>query len=102
MSRYLLTKPALADIEEIVGYIAKDKPGVAKRVGDRFASTFDVLAKNPELGHLREDLTMRPVRFWPVFSYLVVYRAETKPLQILRVLSEYRDLAALLGRADQP
>jgi len=102
VSRYLLTKPALADLEEILGYIAEDKPGAAERVGERFASTFDALAMNPAMGHVREDLMARSVRFWPVYSYLVVYRAETKPLQVLRVLSGYRDIAALLGGPDQP
>jgi toxin ParE1/3/4 len=35
--------------------------------GMRFAAT------NPEVGHVREDLTGEPVKFWPVFSYLIVY-----------------------------
>jgi len=79
------------------------EPGAAERVGKRFASAFDALAKSPEMGHVREDLTARPVRFWPVYSYLVVYRADTKPLQVLRVLSGYRDIAAPLGpRANAP
>ena len=96
MSRYLLTRPALADLEEILGYVADDRPSAVERVGARFVSIFEALTKNPEMGHVREDLTERPVRFWPLYSYLVVYRADTKPLQILRVLSGYRDIAALL------
>ena len=96
MSRYLLTKLALADLEEILGYIAEDRPSAVERVGARFVSTFDALAKNPQMGHVREDLTARPVRFWPLYTYLVVYRADTTPLQILPVLSGYRDIAALL------
>ncbi len=28
-----------------------------------------MLAENPGIGHTREDLTDRPVRFWKVFSY---------------------------------
>jgi hypothetical protein len=31
-----------------------------------------------------------------VHSYLVIYRPETRPLQIVRVLSGYRDIATLL------
>jgi plasmid stabilization system protein ParE len=96
VSRYLLTKPALADLEEILSYIADDRPSAADRVGARFVSTFEALAKNPQMGHVREDLTERPVRFWPLYSYLIVYRADTTPTQILRVLSGYRDVAALL------
>jgi plasmid stabilization system protein ParE len=96
VSRYLLTKPALADLEEILSSIADDRPSAAERVGTRFVTTFEALAKNPQMGHVREDLTDRPVRFWPLYSYLVVYRANATPIQILRVLSGYRDVAALL------
>jgi hypothetical protein len=32
---------------------------------------------------------------WPVHSYLVIYRPEIQPLQIVRVLSGYRDIGAL-------
>jgi len=51
------------------------------------------------MGHVREDLTPRSVRFWPLYNYLVVYRPDTKPLQILRVLSGYRDIAKILRRS---
>ena len=60
MSGYLLTKPALADLEEILDYIADDRPSAAERVSQLLASNFEVLATNPEMGHVREDLTERP------------------------------------------
>ena len=31
------------------------------------------LAQTPLMGHLREDLTDEPVRFWSVYSYVIVY-----------------------------
>ena len=99
MSRYLLTQPALADLEQILEHIAEDRPSAVRRVGQRFASTFKALARSPERGHVREDLTPRSVRFWPLYNYLVVYRPDTKPLQILRVLSGYRDIANILRRS---
>ena len=37
-----------------------------------------LLGSQPGIGHLREDLTRRPVKFWPVYSYLIVYDPETK------------------------
>jgi plasmid stabilization system protein ParE len=39
------------------------------------------LAKNPGQGHWREDLADRRHRFFLVYSYLIVYRSETKPMQ---------------------
>lgn len=53
------------------------------------------LVDHPGLGHVRDDLADETLRVWPVHSYLVIYRPETTPLQIVRVLSGYRDIAAL-------
>ncbi len=50
----------------------------------------------PGMGHRRSDLGDDSLRIWPVFSYLIVYRPETNPLEIVRVVSGYRDLAPLL------
>ncbi len=55
------------------------------------------LAKSPGIGHLREDLADRRHRFFLVYSYLIVYRPGTKPLQVIRVLHAARDVRTLLG-----
>ena len=55
------------------------------------------LAKTPGIGHLREDLADRRHRFLLVYSYLIVYRFETKPLQIIRILNASRDVQSILG-----
>ena len=44
-----------------------------------------MLAANPGLGHRRRDLTSKPVRFWPVYSYLVNSRMPDAPLGDLPV-----------------
>lgn len=54
------------------------------------------LARNPDAGHGRKDLTDIPVRFFPIYSYLIVYRAETKPLQIVAILHGRRDVEKVL------
>lgn len=43
----------------------------------------------PLAGRIREDLTALPLRFWlvqPYRNYLIVYRPETKPLQVIRII----------------
>jgi len=37
-------------------------------------------------------VTDKPVRFWSVYKYLIVYRPERKPLEILRIIHGMRDL----------
>jgi toxin ParE1/3/4 len=54
------------------------------------------LASTPGMGHLRRDLTAADVRFFPVYSYLIVYRPSTKPLQVVAVLHGARDVLTLL------
>jgi len=56
------------------------------------------LVQMPGAGHWRRDLTAQPVKFVPVYSYLIVYRPETKPLQIVCILHGRRDIAEVLKR----
>ena len=57
---------------------------------------FVLLASRPDIGHLREDLTDRPLKFWSVYSYLVVYDPASDPLAIIAVLHGARDVAQIL------
>ena len=53
------------------------------------------LAKHPLMGTKRQDITPLPVRFWtlPQFSnYVVVYRPDTSPLQVVAILHGKRDM----------
>jgi len=94
---YLLTPAARDDIGEIRLYIASDNPAAADALEDEFFAVFERLIVNPDLGHLRRDLTDKPVRFFTVRrQYLVVYVPDTRPLEIIRVLHGARDAEALL------
>ncbi len=48
------------------------------------------------MGHLRQDLADEPLRFWAVYSYLIIYREDSDPLEIVRVLHGARDVKSLL------
>ena len=57
------------------------------------------LAKMLNQGHHRSDLTSRPLRFWLVHSYLIVYAPDEDPLLVLAVLHGRRSprvMAAIL------
>ncbi|MFZ3329220.1 MAG: type II toxin-antitoxin system RelE/ParE family toxin [Candidatus Acidiferrales bacterium] len=55
-----------------------------------------LLAGVPGRGHWRRDLTDVNVKFFPVYSYLIVYRPDTKPLQIAAILHGRRNLEETL------
>lgn len=97
MSRFLLTPTAKEDLREIAEFIRQDSPDAAKRVVRKLRESMAHLAGTPWMGHLREDLTDEPIRFWPVYSYLIIYRPETSPLQVLRVLHGARDVRTILA-----
>ena len=97
MTGFRLAPAARADITEIWTYIGEDSLEAASRVRRAFLAACRLLAKHPRIGHKRADLTTRgDVLFWPVYSYLIVYRPSTTPLQILRVLHGQRDLETVL------
>jgi plasmid stabilization system protein ParE len=58
---------------------------------------FRRLADSPGIGHMREDLTSREVLFWPLHSYLIVYR-DSNPLRIVRIIHGKRDVKKILKK----
>lgn len=94
---YFISLAVEQDIDEIVTYLAKESKQAAFKLLDHLYEAMDKLAENPMLGHYREDLTDKPVRFWPFkWHYLIVYK-DCSPIEIVRVLSGYRDILNLLG-----
>jgi plasmid stabilization system protein ParE len=69
---------------------------VANRVEATIFDKIKFIAKRPGLGHWRRDLTSEPVKFFAVYSYLIVYRPDSKPLQVAAILHGRRDIAELL------
>jgi plasmid stabilization system protein ParE len=96
---FILTPRAAQDVNDVWNYIADDNIEAADRVIDALQSAMVKLAKTPGIGHWREDLTDKRHRFFLIYSYLIVYRCETKPLQIIRVLHASRDVQSILGIA---
>lgn len=93
---FVLTPRAEQDIGDVWDYMASDSIAAADRVLAALEKAICRLAKTPGIGHVREDLAGRRHRFL-VYSYLIVYRLETKPLQVIRVLQASRDVQSLLG-----
>ena len=98
MKRFVLTKPAERDIDHIKSFpIEKAGPTITRRVMKDIRSALDLLGNDPGTGHVREDLTSHPVKFRPVYSYLILYGPETKPVQIMRILHGMRDVEEILN-----
>jgi plasmid stabilization system protein ParE len=70
---YRLTSEAQPNVDDICAFIAEDNVDAAVRLLEALEHAFEQLADTPEIGLRREVLTTRTVKFWAVYSYLVVY-----------------------------
>jgi len=95
-ARYAVSAEAQNDLFEIWRHIADDSVDLANRIEGEFYALFDCLATMPGQGHTRRDLTSRPVLFFPLYSFLVVYQPDMRPVRILAVLRGRRDVRRVL------
>jgi len=98
MKAFILSPEAEQDLDIIRNYLL-EHAGVrmTRHVMRELRSGIRLVAKNPEAGHVREDLTDDFVKFWSVFSYLIVYDPTKKPVEIIRVLHGKRDVEEILN-----
>jgi antitoxin ParD1/3/4/toxin ParE1/3/4 len=98
MTRFVLTRPAEQDLDEIKSFlVATAGPAITRRVLKEIRGALNLLGAKPGSGHVRTDLTSRPVKFWPIYSYLVVYDPQAEPIQVIRVLHGMRDVEDILN-----
>jgi plasmid stabilization system protein ParE len=69
---------------------------MANHVESAIKDKFVFLSGTPGAGHTRRVLTTEVVEFFPVYPYLIVYRPETDPLQVVSIPHASRDLGQIL------
>ncbi len=85
-SLYDVSAEAQNDLYEIWRRIAEDSIDLADRIDGEFHHLFASLGRTPGQGHSRRDFTTRPVLFFPLYSFLVVYQPHVIPVRIIAVL----------------
>ncbi len=98
MSGYSLTPSAQGDLRGIRRYYRREAGyGIARQMNAEFVSSFRRIAGNPGIGHKREDLAGdRPILFWPMRDFLILYRSAGTSVVILMVVRGSRDIAQLI------
>jgi toxin ParE1/3/4 len=93
---FIFTPEAEADVLAIWERIADDDSEFA---ADRIvAGIYDEkLGAMPGMGRHREELLDKRHRFWSLWSYLIVYRWEATPIQVIAIVHGARDLDAFFG-----
>jgi antitoxin ParD1/3/4 len=96
-ARYVLAPEAALDLVQIWRYIKKESSiEIADHVELVILDKVVFLTEWPSGGHWRKDLTDEAVKFFSVFSYLIVYRPDTNPLQVVSILHGRRDVEQIL------
>jgi len=99
--QFYLTQPAIQDIEAIADYIA-GQTGLQQ--AERFLSKLDAkfarITQVPNLGRPRDEI-LPELRSLSMENYLILYTATESKVDILRVVSGYRDLTSLFTDDDE-
>jgi len=97
MKAFRLTPRAKRDLSSLLTSLAEGSPQAARQVGKKIRGAFADLARSPGIGHYREDLLNRRYRFWTVYSYVIAYAWEERPVEIVAVVHGARELNRFLA-----
>ena len=96
MRRVKITAPACQDLNDISDYFL----GKSVDAGDRFVKAFNQkcqhLAQFPHIGKSYTALKSG-LRGIPLMNHIIFYRVTDDTVQILRVISGYRDLKTVIS-----
>ena len=92
--KLIISDLAADDLTNIWLYIADYSHQAADRFIDTIYDKSLLLCESPGMGQRREEL-LPGMRSFPVKRYIIFYRENKGCLEIVRVLSGYRDLDSL-------
>jgi toxin ParE1/3/4 len=99
--QFRLTEPAIRDIEQIADYIANQ---ASLQQSERFLSQLDAkfakIALFPNLGRRRDEI-LPGLRSLSIDKYLILYMPIEQDVEILRVISGYRDISSLFSEESE-
>jgi len=93
MNRYVISPQAEADLQAVWDYIGieKDSPDAASEQLLRFHRKFALLASQPLMGQLRDDL--RPgLRIFAADSYVILYYPLNDGIEVVGVVHAARHI----------
>ncbi len=96
MSKYIISQAASQDLDDICDYFASR----SIEAGERFVTAFNQKCKNlvkfPHIGR-SYDLVSPGLRGISLDGYIIFYQLISDSIEIVRVVSGYRDLPSLLS-----
>jgi len=98
MSKLQFTPLALSDLDDILDYIARERPMTAVAVIRRIRQACEKIARFPEMGQRRPEFSAE-YRSFPVERWVVFYRIVDDRVEVHRVLDGSRDIDSLMGES---
>ena len=95
MGTFDVSEDALADMDEIRSYVARDSQFHAGRLIERFYEKFGMLAQHPDMGRERKEFPSW-YRSFPSGNYSIFYRPTEHGIKIFRVVHQARDVGRVL------
>ena len=93
--KVVLSREAELDLEDIWTYIATDNVERADQLIDTLYEKLLFLGERPSAGRERRELSPG-LRSFPTGNYIIFYRASSHGIEVVRVLSGYRDVDQLI------
>ncbi|AMV37646.1 type II toxin-antitoxin system RelE/ParE family toxin [Planctomyces sp. SH-PL62] len=101
MNEPVISREALADLDEAWEYLARRNPNTADRLLDRFFAAARMHAQFPLMGPSRDDISPG-LRCFTARPYVAFYRVEGENIVVLRVLHGRRDLKRVMRSQPDP
>lgn len=95
MTRIEWTEPAVADLENIQDYIARDSAEYADAIVERLILSVDQLEAFPDSGRRVPESADPKIRELLVESYRIIYRRRKGAVQILAVVHGAKPLTQM-------
>ena len=100
MKQHIISPEASQDLEEIIDYFASVNIDAGERFVDEFDKKCKYLANFPNMG--RSYGNIKPdLRGVPLDDYIILYRVINSEVEIVRVISGYRNLESLFTESDE-
>jgi toxin ParE1/3/4 len=94
MNSYSLSDQAVQDLDDICDYIAQQNPSAASNLFDAIRQKCRQIAEFPNMGKSYKHLS-NELRGFVVGDYIVFYYPRPDGIDIVRIVSGYRDLESL-------
>lgn len=100
MSQFIISPAASQDLEEIIDYLSQQDFDAGENFLAEFSQKCRNLSRFPSMGRSYADLAPQ-LRGILVQGYIIFYRNFEHGIEIIRVISGYRDLPTLFEIDDE-